>query len=100
MSKKNKKPTVTSNGAVSPRPSNEITQEYQQLCINLGNELIKFEVIKSQAIARYQQLNDEMLRAQAHEQAMQQELEKKGEQLINLTAEKAAREVVNETANR
>lgn len=91
--KKNGQPTLTT------RKSEEITQEYQQLCIQLGNALVQFEVAKSQALARYQVLNDEMLRAQAHEQAQAEQLkanlDEKSDKLVNLVAEKVSNETVN-----
>lgn len=95
--KKNKK-----NGQppqLTTRKSEEITQEYQQLCIQLGNALVQFEVIKSQALTKYQQLNEEMLRAQAHEQAQAEQLkanlDAKADKLVNLVADKVSNEALN-----
>lgn len=43
------------------RKSSEITQDYNELCAMLGHQLLQFEIAKSQSIAKFQKLNEEML---------------------------------------
>lgn len=98
MSKKNKQPAPLP----PPRASQDITQEYTNLCAEVGNALFQFEITKSQAFAKYQQLHAEMQRAVEKEQAedeklkaeterMQADLKAKGENLIQLMANEAVK---------
>jgi len=93
MSKKDKKPTPP-----PPRASAEITQEYTNLCAEVGNALFQFEITKSQAFAKYQQLHAEMQRAVELEAKVNEQLQKdltaKGENLVQLVANQVANEAV------
>jgi hypothetical protein len=57
------KKTKFDTALASPRTPEEITTEYQKLCVELGNALINFEVQKSTMLSKYKQLNEEMTRA-------------------------------------
>lgn len=60
------------------RKSEEITQEYNELCAQLGHNMLQFEIMKSQAIAKFQELNKEMLVvAKEEEKVAKAEQEKK-----------------------
>ena len=93
MSKKDKKHTLPT----PPRASAEITQEYTNLCAEVGNALFQFEITKSQAFAKYQKLHEEMQRAVELEQKvnekLQSDLAAKGENLVKLVANQVVNEV-------
>lgn len=46
------------------RTPEEVTRDYQTLCIELGNAVLNFEVVKSQYLAKFQNLHAEMQAAQ------------------------------------
>jgi hypothetical protein len=70
------------------RNSKDITQEYNELCANLGHNLLQFEIFKSQAIAKFQELNKEMLEVAKVEEAEEAKVRAKEqaeqEQLVKL----------------
>ena len=93
---KNKKKTQPP--APAPRASQEITNEYTTLCVQLGNALLQWEAQKSQAINMFQKLNQEMLLATEVEKAKAEQLkatlDAKADQLVNLVADKVSNEAV------
>ena len=94
MKSKNKK--NKNNEAVTQpvpvRQSQEITNEYTNLCAELGNSVLQFEMSKSQAFARFQALNSEMILALDAEkkqaEQLQAQLNSQGEKLVELVADK------------
>lgn len=80
MSKNKKLHAVPTPAA---RTSAEITQEYTQLCAELGNAVFNFEILKSNSLARFQKLQNEMIAATKKEE---------GDKLVQQAAEKVAGE--------
>lgn len=64
------------------RKSSEITQEYNELCAQLGHNLLQFEIFKSQFIAKFQKLNEEMLEVVKVEEEQKQAEQEKLVQLV------------------
>ena len=71
------------------RPSQEITNEYSQLCAELGNSLIQFEMSKSLTLAKFQELNKEMQEAVAREAPEVERAKRLGEEAVKQAAEQA-----------
>ncbi len=65
------------------KSSKQITDEYTNLCALLGNELIQFEIKKSNTLAQFQKLNQEMQEAIAREADEAAKLAAESEKLAN-----------------
>lgn len=91
MKNKNKKPVEQ---LPPPRSTDEITSDYTRLCAEFGNKSHQFEIEKSRFFSACIRLNDEMQLALAAESKREAELkanlEKQGEQLVNLVADEVA----------
>ncbi len=75
------------------RPSAAITQEYSQLCAEVGNAVFNFEILKSNALAKFQKLQNEMIEATKKEEADKAKQDELAKQVMQQVADK----VVGET---